>query len=75
MKKLAYGGSEVYVSLTPMEFSGLAGQAHSNVPDGTNVSLNPVKVKIDLVDSKTAELAELKSAAQTMITKLTIIGI
>ena len=75
MKKLAYGDGAVYVSLTTTEFSGLAGVSHSTVSDGTDISLVALKQKVDLVDSKTAELANLKTSAQDMVNTLDSIGI
>ena len=75
MKKLAYGDGEVYCSLSTAEFAGLAGDTHHNISDGTNVSLAAIKQKVDLVDAKTAELADLKTACEGMITKLTTIGV
>lgn len=75
MKKLAYGDGQVYVSLSTVEFSGLAGVAQSTVPDGTDVSLAAIKQKVDLVDSKTAELSNLKASAQDIVNTLDSIGI
>ena len=75
MKKLAYGDGIVYISLTTTEFSGLSGQSHSSVPDGTDISLVAIKQKLDLLDSKTAELADLKASAQDMVNTLDSIGI
>ena len=75
MKKLAYGDGAVYVSLTTTEFLGLAGESYSSVADGTDISLASIKQKLDLVDSKTAELAALKADAQAMVNTLTSIGI
>ncbi len=75
MKKLAFGSNVVMVSLTPAEFKRLAGKTHNNVPDGTNVSLVSVKNKLDLVDDKQAELAELKTLSTNVVAKLVEIGI
>jgi len=75
MKKLAYGDGVVYVGLSTAEFKGLAGQVYSDVPDGTDISLVPIKKKLDLVDSKTAGLAELKTLSADVVSKLTAIGI
>ena len=75
MKKLAYGDGVVYVGLSTAEFKGLAGQVYSDVPDGTDISLVPIKLKLDLIDSKTAELAELKTLSIGVVDKLTEIGI
>jgi hypothetical protein len=75
MKKLAYGNDVVYVTLTTTEFSGLAGKGYSSVPDGTNISLLHIKQKLDLVDAKEAELAELKTLANAVASKIDAIGI
>ncbi len=75
MKKLAYGDGVVIVTLSTLEFSGLAGDVHSNTPDGTEISLVHIKQKLDLVDSKEAELAELKSLSSQVVSKLDAIGI
>jgi hypothetical protein len=75
MKKLAYGDGQVYVSLSTQEFSGLAGKSYSNVPDGTDISLAPIKQKVDLVDGKAAELTALKTKAQDVVTSITAIGL
>ena len=74
MIKLAYGGGKVFVSLTSQEFRGLAGEPHSGVADGTDISLLPIKQKLDLVDAKEAELKVLKQAAADVVDKLTAIG-
>ncbi|MCK5017543.1 MAG: hypothetical protein KAS32_10790 [Candidatus Peribacteraceae bacterium] len=75
MKKLAYGDGVVYVGLSTVEFSGLAGESYSNVPDGTDISLVAIKQKLDLVDAKVAELLELKQLSQQVVNKLDNIGI
>ncbi len=75
MKKLAYGSNVILVSLTTNEFKVLAGQTHNSVPDGTNVSLVEVKKKLDLVESKQAELLELKNLLVSVVSKLNDIGI
>ena len=75
MKKLAYGDGQVYVSLSTMEFLGLAGEAYSSVADGTDISLVHIKQKLDLVDAKQAELAELKTSCTDVVNKLNAIGI
>lgn len=75
MKKLAYGDGVVYVGLSTTEFKGLAGQSYSDVPDGTDISLVHIKQKLDLVADKTAELAELKTLSNQVVSKLTAIGI
>ena len=75
MKKLAYGNGLVYVGLTGAEFRGLAGRSYNDVPDGEDISLAPIKAKIDLVDSKEAELLELKTIASSVVDKLNQIGI
>ncbi len=75
MKKLAFGSNVVLVSLTTNEFKLLAGKTHSNVPDGTNVSLASVKNKLDLINDKRAELLELKNLTINVTDKLNTIGI
>ena len=75
MKKLAYGDGVVYVGLSTTEFKGLAGQSYSDIDDGEEISLVHIKQKLDLVDSKTAELAELKALSTNVVDKLTAIGI
>jgi len=75
MKKIAFGSGEIIVSLTPTEFNGLAGKSHSGVADGTNVSLVSIKQKIDLVDSKSAELTEVKKTCLELAAKISDIGI
>ncbi len=75
MKKLAYGDSTVYVGMSTSEFKGLAGKAHSEIPDGTDISLVSIKQKLDLVNNKQAELLELKQLSADIINKLTSIGI
>ncbi len=75
MKKLAYGDGVVYVSLTALEFAGLAGDTHSNIPDGTSISLTRIKQKLDLVDGKAAELTELKTLSTNVVNKITAIGL
>lgn len=75
MIKLAFGSSVVLVSLTTNEFKLLADKIHSNVPDGTDVSLTSVKHKLDLVDAKQAELLDLKNLSTNVVSKLNAIGI
>lgn len=75
MKKLAYGENVVYVSMTDQEFKGLAGKNHGDVTDGTEISLSHIKQKLDLVDAKQAELTELKTVAQSVVAKITAIGL
>ena len=75
MIKLAYGNGKVFVTLTTLEFLGLAREAYSNVADGTDISLVHIKQKLDLVDAKQAELAELKTFCTSVINKLNAIGI
>ena len=75
MKKLAFGDGSVYVTLSIAEFTSLSNQTPADVSDGTNISLVSIKHKLDLVDSKTAELLELKTLALAMANKLTEIGI
>ena len=75
MKKLAYGDGVVYVRLTGLEFAGLAGDVYSNIPDGTDVSLVHIKQKLDLVNAKAAQLAELKTLSAQVVSKLDDIGV
>jgi hypothetical protein len=75
MIKVGTGSGNVIVLLSNAEFKVMAGSDAGNVPDGTDISLLPVKNKIDLVDSKTAELAEIKTLSASMVQKLTEIGI
>lgn len=76
MIKLAYGDGKVIVTLTTTEFKGLAdGVSYSDIPDGTDVSLVHIKQKLDLVDAKEAEIIELKTAAITVVDKITAIGL
>ena len=67
------GETKWYV-LTPQEFKGLAGKLHSDVPDGDSISLARIKQKLDLVDGKASELAELKTLAESMANKIASIG-
>ncbi len=75
MKKLAYGDGVVYVGLSTVEFLGLAGEAYTTVPDGTDISLVHIKQKLDLVGSKKAELLQLKALLISSTNKLNDIGI
>lgn len=75
MKKLAYGDGVVYVGLSTVEFQGLAGLPYSQVPDGTEVSLQPIKQKVDLVDSKGADLTDLKNLSSQVVDKIASIGL
>ena len=75
MKKVAYGNNRVFVEMTPQEFAGLAGEVASNIPDGTDISLVVIKQKLELVDNKKAELLELKGDCQSVVNKLTAIGV
>ena len=62
--------------MTTTEFKGLSdGVSYSDVPDGTEISLAKIKQKLGLVDSKKAELLELKTAAKNIVNKLSAIGI
>ena len=75
MIKVGYGSDKVIVHLTKQEFNFLAGESYGHVDDGTDVSLVSVKNKIDLIDSKEAELLELKNSATSVVQKLAQIGI
>lgn len=75
MRKLAYGDNVVYVGLSAAEFKGLAGQGYSDVPDGTEISLLPIKQKVDLIDSKGADLTDLKTLSEQVVNKITAIGL
>ena len=75
MIKIGYGSENVIVHLTKQEFKFLADASYSDVPDGTDVSLISIKNKIDLLDSKEAELLDLKNLASSVVQKLTQIGI
>lgn len=75
MKKIAYGSNVVFVSLTTNEFKLLASKTYNNVPDGTNVSLVPIKNRLDLIAAKDAELLELKNLSASVVSKLSDIGI
>ncbi len=75
MKKLAYGDGVVYVGLATAEFKGLAGVSYSDVADGEEISLAHIKEKLDLVESKKAELLQLKTLSQNVVNKLDSIGI
>ena len=75
MIKIGTANGKTLVALSNAEFTGLAGQTSSNVPDNTNVSLVPIQNKIALVDSKEAELLEIKTLCSEMEAKLTSIGI
>ena len=75
MIKIGTTNGKALVSLTANEFVGLSGKTTSNVSDGTNISLAPIQAKIALVDTKQAELAELKTQCEDIVSKLTSIGI
>lgn len=75
MIKLAYGDNKVIVTMKANEFTGLAGKTPAQVADGTDISLVSIKQKLDLVDSKTAELLELKGLCDQVSSKLNEIGI
>lgn len=75
MIKVGYGSDKVIVHLTRQEFEFLAGDSYGDVPDGTDTSLAKIKNKMDLIDSKKAELLELKELATLTAQKLSQIGI
>jgi hypothetical protein len=75
MIKIGMADGKTLVALTNSEFIGLAGQTTSNIPDGTDVSLAPIKAKLDLVDSKTAELVATRDACNELSAKITAIGV
>ena len=75
MRKLALGDGKVYVTLSLAEFTGLANKTPAEVADGTDISLVSIGQKLDLVDAKEAELAELKTLASNIVYKLNEIGI
>ena len=75
MKKIGTSENKTIVTLNNSEFTALTGQASSTIPDGTRISLSPVKAKLDLVDAKVEDLATLKAQCATVISKLTTIGV
>jgi hypothetical protein len=75
MKKIGTSDGKALVLLNSQEFSGLAGDTISNTPDDTAISLAPIQAKLQLVDAKVAELAELKTQCEDVIAKLVAIGI
>jgi hypothetical protein len=75
MIKIGTSGGKTLVLLSSVEFTGLSGNTSANIPDNTNISLAPIQTKIDLVNSKAAELLELKVVCAEMIAKLNSIGI
>lgn len=75
MKKLGTSENRTIVLLTNTEFTGLAGQTTNNFPDGSEISLVPLKDKLDLVDSNEAELTALKASCQNVIDGITAIGL
>lgn len=75
MKKLAHGGGKVYVILSPQEFTMLTDQVPSNVPAETVISLAAVKQKLNFMDDKKPQLAELKVDLVSAVKKLNQIGV
>ena len=70
MIKIGMADGQTLVKLTNKEFTGLAGQTTSNFPDGSVISLAPIKAKIDLVDGNIAGLTELKTKCNDVITDI-----
>ena len=75
MIQIGTANGSTLVTLSNTEFTSLAGQASSNIPDGAKISLAPIKAKLDLVDAKTEDLAELRAQCSAMISKLNVIGV
>jgi hypothetical protein len=75
MIKIGTSNGKTLVALSNAEFTGLAGQTTSNFPDNSVIDLTPVKDKLDLVDSNTAELTSLKTNCQNVIDGITAIGL
>ena len=75
MIKIGMANGQTLVKLSQQEFTGLAGQATSNYPDGSTISLAPLKAKLDLVDNNAPMLTEAKDACQDVVNKVTAIGL
>ena len=75
MKKLGTSEGKTIVLLSNTEFTGLTGNTSTNFPDGSEISLSPIKAKLDLIDTKVEDLATLKSQCETVINKLNTIGV
>jgi hypothetical protein len=75
MKKIANGDGVVIVGLTTQEFTRLADKSPDDMSFGEDISLLPIKQKLDLIDAKEAELLDVKTAASNLVTKLTAVGI
>jgi len=75
MIKIGMADGQTLVKLTSQEFTGLAGQTTSNYPDGSSISLAPLKTKLDLVDNNVPMLTEAKNACQDVVDRVTAIGL
>jgi hypothetical protein len=63
MIKVGTASGSVLVTLSPTEFSGLAGQSYSDTPDGSNISLSRIKQMSDMIDNNKSQLKEVKQKA------------
>lgn len=75
MIKIGMADGQTLVKLSPQEFTGLAGQSTSNYPDGSTISLAPLKAKLDLVDNNAPILTAAKEVALELASKVTSIGL
>ena len=75
MIKIGMADGQTLVKLSQQEFTGLAGQATSNYPDGSTISLAPLKHKLDLVDNNSPALTEAKVKCQEVVDSITAIGL
>lgn len=75
MKKLGTSENKTIVLLSNTEFTGLAGQTASNFPDGSDISLAPLKAKLALVDNNSPALTETKKKCQEVVDSITAIGL
>jgi hypothetical protein len=75
MIKIGMADGQTLVKLSPQEFTGLAEQSTSNYPDGSTISLAPLKAKLDLVDNNAPILTAAKEVALELASKVTSIGL
>ena len=67
MIKIGTSKGNVLVTLTPVEFLGLAGKSHADSPDGDSISLARIKRLTDLVDDNKNQLQEVKQEATELV--------
>ena len=75
MRKLGTSQGQILVSLTNAEFNGLAGKSPSNVPDGTDISLERLRNLVKLVDGNKQEMQAIRASATDLVKRIDGLGL